>query len=326
MYTQNTQKLIERLKKSDLKVIYPDSEAKVQVDAFVSKIANIYEKIRNAIDYKEDHLFRKAAIFRILQRRMVIKVSIEDLAPALVKELIRAGYLENNLIPTAKVEEINGIIDKYITLFNLSGAKKNGVNGSQMFKWILEVCACEIEEALVPPIAGKALVQFMYQVMKPKVEIVDRNLTDKLKDLHIYLAINRAVVKSDDAMMDFLLLKYYVNDWIMADKIKLMEVAKKIINLKAEIDRQKKYYVADRLFRMFKKYTFAFFVLRDVILNNPAKAEEILNNPEKLEYQIRDICQKSYKASRINQEEHCQGDYLYFSDQNVADTVNGIAI
>ncbi|HLC63739.1 MAG TPA: hypothetical protein VJK25_00115, partial [Patescibacteria group bacterium] len=209
MYTQNTQKLIERLKKSDLKVIYPDSEAKVQVDAFVSKIANIYEKIRNAIDYKEDHLFRKAAIFRILQRRMVIKVSIEDLAPALVKELIRAGYLENNLIPTAKVEEINGIIDKYITLFNLSGAKKNGVNGSQMFKWILEVCACEIEEALVPPIAGKALVQFMYQVMKPKVEIVDRNLTDKLKDLHIYLAINRAVVKSDDAMMDFLLLKYY---------------------------------------------------------------------------------------------------------------------
>ena len=298
MPTQNTQKLIERLKKSDLKVIYPESEAKIQVDVFVSRIANIYEKIRNAIDYKEDHLLRKSAIFRILQRRMVIKVSIEDLAPALVKELIRAGYLENNLIPVAKVAEINGIIDKYVTLFNLSGASRNGGGGSRVFRWLLEICSCEIEEALVPPLSSKALVEFTYQVIRPKISIIDRSLTDKQKDLQVYLAINRALVKSDEAMMDFLLLKYYVPDWKTADKVKLMQIAKKILNLKAEIEKQKRHYVSDRLFRMIKKYTFAFFVLRDIILNEPDKAEEIFAKPEELEMKIREVCQKSYQASK----------------------------
>ena len=33
----------------------------------------LYEKIRNAVDYKDDHLFRKAAIARILKRLLVLE-------------------------------------------------------------------------------------------------------------------------------------------------------------------------------------------------------------------------------------------------------------
>ncbi len=297
--TANTKKFINSIKNSDLKVIYRgDDFSRIQVDMLVTKIATIYEKVRNAIDYKEDHLLRKTAIFRILQRKMIIKVSVEGIASSLIKELIRAGYLENNLIPATKVDEVHHIIDKYLTLFNLSGAKRNTDKGNKLFKWILEVCSCEVEECIVPPVANRALVEFMYKVMSPKVNIVDKNLTDKLKDLHIYMAVYRALVKSDDSMMDFLLLKYYAPGWTKADKTMVMQVAKKISNLKLEIEKQKKYYVADKLFRMFKKYTFAFFVLRDVIINNYKEAERIFSNAEELEYQIRDVCKKSYRSSK----------------------------
>lgn len=299
MYTKSTQKLIDFLKKSDAKVLYSGEElSRIQVDTFISKIAFIYEKIRNAIEYKEDHLMRKAAIFRILQRRMMIKVSAEDIILALIKELIRAGYLENNLIPQTKVEEVHQIFDKYVTLFNLSSVKRGTVKGNKLFKWLLELCSCEIEECLMPPLANRALVEFMFKVMRPGVNIVDKTINEKEKDLQVYLAVYRALVKSDEAMMDFKLLKYFYPDWKGATKTQVMQLAKKINNLKAQIEKQKKYYLAEKLLRLFKKYTFVFNVLKDIILENPDEAERIFKEPAELEYQIRVACDKSYKKSR----------------------------
>jgi len=121
MLNQASDKLIGQLKRSDVKVYYSaQSCPKIEVDSFVSKIANIYEKIRNAIDYKEDHLIRKSAILRILQRHLLIKLTPDSVAMALIKELIRAGYLENSLIPYQKVDEVQAILERYLAVFNFS--------------------------------------------------------------------------------------------------------------------------------------------------------------------------------------------------------------
>lgn len=87
-----------------------------------------YEKIRNAVHYSEEHLLRKDAIFRILKRQLVIEgtvrlVRAEDsrtLAQHLLIELIRAGYLPNNVLPETKIEEVAKIINKYTSLRALS--------------------------------------------------------------------------------------------------------------------------------------------------------------------------------------------------------------
>src|SRR3989338_9311458 len=182
MYSQSTQKLIAQLKVSDPKIYYQgEGGAGIQVDSFVSKLAFIYEKIRTAIDYKEEHLIRKAAIFRILQRRLLIKISTEDLGLALIKELIRAGYLENNLIPQSKALEVDRLLERYLTLYNFSIVKKGTRAGNRLFKWLVEMCACEIEELLMPPLANRALAEFMYKVMRPGVNLGDKSLSDEEK-------------------------------------------------------------------------------------------------------------------------------------------------
>jgi len=300
MYSSKIQRLIADLKDSNLKDFYGGEElSRVQVDDFVSKVAGIYEKIRNAIEYKEDNLLRKSAIFRILQRKMMIKVSAENLPLSLIKELIRAGYLENNLIPQSRVAGVQEIIEKYLAVFNLSSYQRATKAGNQLFKWLLELAACEIEEFLMPPVADKSLVEFMYQLIRPKINIIDKSLSDQEKNLHVYLAVYRALVKSDDSMIDFLLLKYYSPGWRGAQTDQIIAVAKKIYNLKLRAEKQRKLYSSGKLFRLFKKYTFVFFVLRDIILEKPKQAAEIFSNPETLEYHIRERCQKNYHNAKI---------------------------
>jgi len=300
MVTKVTEKLIALLKRGGAENLYAgEGIVRVQVDVFVSRIAKIYEKIRNAIDYKEDHLLRKNAIDRIIQRRLMIKISTDGLAEGLIKELIRGGYLENDFIPVKKVNEIQGIIERYLSLYNLSGARRTNGEGQKLFRWLLEICSCEIEESLMPPLQQIALVEFMYRVMRPEVNIADKELSEKEKDLHIYLAIYRGLVKSDVPMVNFLLFKYNYPAWPKAEHLEIMEVAKKIRNFKNKIESQQKYPLGEKLLRLFKKYTFIFFVLRDIILENPKEAEQIFNNPQELEYQIRKVCKELYQKAKV---------------------------
>ena len=80
-----------------------------------------YEKIRNSVDYEEEHLLRKNAIERILRRQIIIEGVIkesksENIAKHLLAELIRAAYLPNNQIPESKIDEVSHVITKYIKL------------------------------------------------------------------------------------------------------------------------------------------------------------------------------------------------------------------
>src|SRR5665647_255025 len=76
-----------------------DDTPKINVSDVISKVAFFYEKIRNAIDYEEDHLLRKNAIIRILKRQIVIEgvliknINTPEISKHLMSELIRAGYL-----------------------------------------------------------------------------------------------------------------------------------------------------------------------------------------------------------------------------------------
>src|SRR5574338_1200327 len=48
----------------------PNHEPKITVNRFVSEIANWYEKLRNAMDYRDEEVVLRASIERILKRRL----------------------------------------------------------------------------------------------------------------------------------------------------------------------------------------------------------------------------------------------------------------
>src|SRR3989344_1621255 len=81
----------------------------IHVDEVASKVAAFYEQIRTIIDWKEEHLMRRAAIIRRLQNRFLDATRSGDtsvkIAEPLIMELIRGGYFPNDKIETSKIQE-----------------------------------------------------------------------------------------------------------------------------------------------------------------------------------------------------------------------------
>ena len=97
-----------------------NTEEKIHVDEIASKVAAFYEKVRNLIDYREEHLLRKGIIERILRRRMFLKNFEKNFAEPLIKELIRSGHLPNDTVPESKIADIQKIIDALVHLMEHS--------------------------------------------------------------------------------------------------------------------------------------------------------------------------------------------------------------
>src|SRR5688572_17968529 len=70
----------------------PDEVSRIDVSQTVSFFALAYERVRNAVEYRESHLIRRAAIERILKRRLSLNPQGEGEAENLVRELLWARY------------------------------------------------------------------------------------------------------------------------------------------------------------------------------------------------------------------------------------------
>src|SRR5215207_6144137 len=62
-------------------------ERKISVNPIVSKFASWYERLRNAMEFREDEVILRATIERILKRRLLLGGNAKTAAEPLVREL-----------------------------------------------------------------------------------------------------------------------------------------------------------------------------------------------------------------------------------------------
>ena len=106
-------------------------ERKITVNPIVTKFASWYEKLRNAMEFREDEVVLRATIERILKRRLLLGGNGKTTAEALIKELLWARYLPNEEI----AESVTGIKDvenhlKVNRTGNVTGNTASGENGN----------------------------------------------------------------------------------------------------------------------------------------------------------------------------------------------------
>src|SRR3989339_1415149 len=87
------------------------SVVKISVSQTVSFLAFLYEKMRNAVEFREENLIRRASIERIIKRRMLLNENGRNIAELLIKELLWARYYENNTIGEEKISQVQTIAD-----------------------------------------------------------------------------------------------------------------------------------------------------------------------------------------------------------------------
>lgn len=276
-----------------------ESTAKIHVSDTVSRLAFVYEKIRNVIDYKDDHLLRKNAIHRILKRRLLTGTAVEGVARPLVVELIQARYLPNDQVPESKVTAVQQIIDRYRALNHALDPSRPWADRDEQYRWLIGLCAVEIEQALASNRRDVAMAEAMYEVLTQDLVLSDtQRVSREERDLQIYLAVQRALLKADEIMVAYALFRLYVPDWPAHDEAKLQSLAARFDQVRDELEEQQHHPLGEFLLRYAKRYTPYFWIIRDVCEEKPNAAIHTFASPELLSEAVRRAAGRRYAQAR----------------------------
>lgn len=267
----------------------------IRVSEVLGTIAHIYEKIRNTIEYKGEHVLRRNAIERILKRLLWEHAShdTERIAQVLLRELIWARYLPNDAIPKSKTKDIARVLNRYLALIGRLTANGTAISEPVLRKWIWGVTSCEIEETLDPS-NREPFVELMFNWFRLRFTWQNDELSAHEKEVQIYLAIHRALAKSDDQIMRYhLLLKEYPS-WPHGTEQDIQHLTSNFYKIYQEIERHLNFTDRFILYRLIQKHVAPFEVLRQLVQEEELKARSIIQDIDKFEWKVREICQRRY--------------------------------
>ncbi|HEV2339996.1 MAG TPA: hypothetical protein VGT05_04565 [Patescibacteria group bacterium] len=269
-----------------------NNEPKIVVNRFLSEIVSWYEKLRNAMDIRDDEVVLKSAIERILKRRTLLGGNGKRTAEPLLRELIWAHYFPNNTLPESMIDKIAVSIDLHLALRNYL-LKNKVLNESTLNEWILQLTSCDISRLLSPNTEKQAMSNLMFHVMKDLVVIQDD--AEDTKNVQVYLAVRRAFAKDDVAF-----LRYYLFQQIFGQLTQenLAKVCSSFIKGYREIEYQMTYPLREKIFVFMKKRVAIFFILEDVFRQNKGTIKILLQDSEKLKAEVFAACNARYKSVR----------------------------
>ena len=265
-----------------------NTEEKIHVDEIASKVAAFYEKVRNLIDYREEHLLRKGIIERILRRRMFLKNFEKNFAEPLIKELIRSGHLPNDTVPESKIADIQKIIDALVHLMEHS-VFKNESEKKEAYDWLVAINVSAVEEELFAPEKERMLSAAMFSVVRQALEVRNAELSDEKKDIQLFIAIQRALFRSDQDQLQYRLLKFIQPQWGIHES---GEEGNVIIETKRHLTALLKDPVGRSFFRLCNRQKIVFLLIGDLVFGG-AQMEEGFESSIKSAYQDRYKKEKS---------------------------------
>lgn len=276
-------KLAAGVRQHDAPVAAHAGEETIEVSVPASTAASFYEKVRNTLDYQEEHLLRRNAIERILSRYRGSGETSEQMAADLLKELVWAKYLPNKSIPLSLGKTVAIILAKYEPLFTAVMSVKG--QREKLVTWLLDVVSTEVEYTLAPPTSDEALASFMYEEMRSRIDWDPKfGLSDEAKDLRLYTAIHRTLLKSNPATLRYRLLTLYYPAWAGAqDNQQLIdELARNIVAVISTIETEIFHPLTDKLGRVLRRKAGIFRVLRDALAHTK-DVKPLLTDPAALD-------------------------------------------
>ncbi len=282
----------------------------IHVDEVALKVAAFYEHIRTIVDWKEEHLMRRAAIIRKLKRRFF---DLEfhgflpsDIAEGLVMELIRGGYFPNDKLEESKISDVEKIINKYVFIL-----KENPENrGFDFYHKLLEIAACEIEETLDPSIRELALIEYMFSEMKSRIKvsesIYERGLLARdQKDTLIYIAVQQSLFKLDAPIISYHLIKYRFPYWSNPSQQELLELALDMHAILQDVQKNLASPLLKKCYTICEKYDTAYLLIGDILSQasqDTQKMNLMLHDPMLLEGAVKSAYTKrlSLLKAKIN--------------------------
>lgn len=269
-----------------------------KVSETVSFFGFAYERIRNAIEFQEEHLIRRMAIRRILNRRFMLNPSGKDEGQNVARELLWGRYVPAQSLSQEDLQTFQQIIDAYVLFLTHIKETHTITNSGALQDTILDLMACEIEEELSKEQTAKraAELYFFYQTLVRKIDIKDSS--DELTNAYFYVATEKALGKNDrtSIMYHLFLLRYDALHRQSSEQIKTIATQFHTFLADSQTILDNPY--DDKLTKFALKQTAPFRILYELLERHHDNAESLLTQPEALEKALEEICNDKYAQTR----------------------------
>lgn len=240
----------------------------IEVSVPASTAASLYERVRTTLEYQDDHLLRRNAIARILRRFLGSDMPLEDMAENLLRELVWAKYLPNKQVPVKFVDELRPVFLKYGPLLD---AVEKTAKPEFSFQFVLDIIATELDYAVVSHKNEELMAGYMYEQMRSRGEwdpgII---VSEEQKDLLLYIAVHKTLLKSDKTTLRYRTLTLYYPDWPGgSNSSRIAEIAEGLDTVISTIDSQIEHILVEKLSQRLRRQAGVFRTLQDVIEENP---------------------------------------------------------
>ena len=266
-------------------------DQKITVNRFVSEIASWYERLRNAMDIRDDEIVLRAAIERILKRRSALGGKTgEKIAEPLVRELLWAKYFPDNSLSESTVQDVADIINIYLSLkAKLSKQKKLPEN--VLNEWTRQLISCQIAKLLNPKREKEIMSNYVFHILHERLKIEDDS--EDNKNVQMFIAVRRAFARDDIAFLRFYLFRQIFGE---ITKENVEEIANNFFQGYEEIERQLHYPIKEKIYLYVKRQTPVFFILEDVFTKYKNKLGSFVANKEDFDKAVFDACEEKYRG------------------------------
>jgi hypothetical protein len=244
-----------------------EQEAKVHVVGAGATITAGYEQLRNAAEHAEEHVLLQRAIRRFY-RRLFLSRDPKQAASSgeeLITELTLAGYLANDSVPLSVIDRIGESASAYFNVY-LSLDWRNDHRDA----WTLDVLSVEIESMLSDYLKHDVFIDFAYNYFLEFFKDDTKKKSTENHDVSVFIAVHRALLKSDPARIRWTLLQRYKQT---PSEFASYTKTNALIDTLLESDE------TDRLFRVVNRQGAPFRVLWQMIENHE-DLEQLLGSRE----------------------------------------------
>lgn len=271
-----------------------DRDRKISVNPVISKVASIYEKVRNAMDYREEEVILRAAIERILKRRTLWSgANGKSIAEPLVRELVWARYFPDESVPESIVGKVENKIHTFLKLREEILKKHPSLEEKTINEWTYHLMSSDIQNILKPNKRRQYISNFMFKVMRENINIVDGS--EHTKDVQTFIAVRKSFNRDDLALLRYHLFKQIYGE---INEEKIQHISNDFLTAFKEINNQLAYLRKDRILNYVRDKTVVFIVLEDLLRLENGRLRELVDNEPEFQKAVFAICDARYRGIR----------------------------
>lgn len=263
-------------------------ERGMAVNGLASDVAAWYEKLRTAIENRDEEVILRAAIERIIRRRLLLGGNGKTVAAPLVRELVWARYFEDESIGDDTVSEVAQIIDLWLD-FRILIPQHNKINEGELNEWVYHLLSSNIEGLLRDNTKKEAMISYIFHNERRLIKIEDD--TEETRDAQTFIAIRRTYAKED---LPFLRYALFVQYFGKLSKENLQDTVENFTQGKRVIEEQLNYKGRFKIYEYIKRAIPPFLILEDVMRSYNGKFKSLTHNDSEFIKVIEETCNARY--------------------------------